>query len=381
MASESSIEMDQTLAQRLLVEGAVLVVLNVPIGTEFGIDLKSWNTADHFKGIKMIPPGFHYVHYSAVNEFGEATPKIGFLHIFKKSEFLVKQWDAKEEELSSEDVPEETVERLKDNLKDLDRFLGCYPYDVWKQWKELTNHITSAVVERCSPICGFVRSALELEHCSDALRPRGGTSSPKRRRTGGLTIEEKEKELLPDMKPRPGTELRLSEIPDKHYPDGASPTEITKYCLDASYALDSVLNKLALPMEIIGEMQLAFVCFLVGQSLDAFEHWKKLVSLICGADCAISQRRSIYFEFMKSLEIQLTHVPEDILCDIVVNNNFIYQSLRKLFANIEINSELDGRLKSYASRFRERLQTKFLWDFSNLQDEAEDDAPVIVSLE
>lgn len=166
------------------------------------------------------------------------------------------------------DVPEETVKRLKDNLKDLDRFLGCYPYDVWKQWKELTNHITPAVVERCSPICGyvqklyksylfcylqsyiccfsFVRSALELEYCSDALRPRGGTSSPKRRRTGGLTMEEKEKELLPDMKPRPGTELRLSEIPDKHYPDGASPTEITKYCLDASYALDSVLNKLAL---------------------------------------------------------------------------------------------------------------------------------------
>lgn len=62
MASES-IEMDQALAKRLLVEGAVLVVLNVPIGTEFGIDLKSWNTADYFKGIKMIPPGFHYVHY------------------------------------------------------------------------------------------------------------------------------------------------------------------------------------------------------------------------------------------------------------------------------------------------------------------------------
>lgn len=380
MANEG-VEMDQTLAQRLLVEGATVVVLNVPSGTEFGVDLKSWNTTDNFKGIKMIPPGFHYVHYSAVNEFGEAAPKIGFFHIFKKSEFLVKQWDAAEEDLSSESVPEETVQRLKDNLKDLDRFMVCYPYDVWKQWKELTNHITPAIVERCSPVCGFVRSALELEYCSDALRPRGGTPTPKRRRTGGLTVEEKEKELLPDMKPRPGTELRLSEIPDKHYPDGATPTEITKYSLDASYALDSVLNKLTPPMEIMGEMQLAFVCFLVGQSLDAFEHWKKLVSLICGADCAISQRRSIYIEFMKALEIQLTHVPEDILCDIVANNNFIYQNLRTLFANIEINPELDGRLKCYASRFRDRLQTKFSWDFSNLQDEAEDDAPVVVSLE
>lgn len=62
MANER-VEMDKNLAKRLLVQGATLVVLNVPSGTEFGIDLKSWNTEDNFKGIKMIPPGFHYVHY------------------------------------------------------------------------------------------------------------------------------------------------------------------------------------------------------------------------------------------------------------------------------------------------------------------------------
>lgn len=53
-------------------------------------------------------------------------------------------------------VEQETVERLKKNLKDLDKFLGCYPYDIWKQWKDLTNHITPSLVERCSPICGYV---------------------------------------------------------------------------------------------------------------------------------------------------------------------------------------------------------------------------------
>ncbi|KZC07052.1 PREDICTED: protein AAR2 homolog [Dufourea novaeangliae] len=379
MASES-IDLDQDLAQRLLVEGATLVVLNVPSGTELGIDLKSWNTADTFKGIKMIPPGFHYVHYSAVNEFGESAPKIGFLHTFTKSEFVVKRWDAKAEDLSSEAVSDETVQRLKDNLKDLDRYLGCYPYDVWKQWKDLTNHISPTLVERCSPLCGFVQSALELEHCSDAMRPRGGVSSPKRKRSG-ITVEEKEEELLPDLKPKPGTELRLSKVPNKNYPDGASPSEITKHSLDSSYALETLLKELPQPMEIIGEMQLAFVCFLVGQSLDAFEHWKKLVSFICGADSAIPQRRGIYMEFMKALEIQLTHVPEEILCDIVANNNFVYYNLRKLFANIEANSDIDGRLKCHASRFRSRLSTKFSWDFSNLQDDSDDDAPVVVSLE
>ena len=56
-------EMDQELAQKLFTEGAFLICRNVPEGTEFGIDMKSWNTAERFNGIKMIPPGVHYIHY------------------------------------------------------------------------------------------------------------------------------------------------------------------------------------------------------------------------------------------------------------------------------------------------------------------------------
>lgn len=132
-------------------------------------------------------------------------------------------------------------------------------------------------------------------------------------------------------------------------------------------------------MEIIGELQLSFICFLVGQSLDAFEHWKKLIALMCGADKAILECRSIYVEFLCSLEIQLTHVPEDVLCDIVASSNFVYYHLRKLFATIEMTSEIDGRLKSEAARMRQRLTTKFLWDFSHLREDEEDELPVVVS--
>lgn len=61
--TEESIEMDQELAKRLLFEGACLIILDVPIGTEFGIDLKAWETAVRFKGVKMIPPGPHFIYY------------------------------------------------------------------------------------------------------------------------------------------------------------------------------------------------------------------------------------------------------------------------------------------------------------------------------
>lgn len=379
--SNSSIEMDQSIAQRLFFEGATLVLLDVPEGTEFGIDLKSWNVGPKFKGIKMIPPGFHYVHYSMVNEFGEAAPKIGFFYIFEKNELLVRRWDKTKEEISLECVNTDTEQRLKDHLKNLDRFLGVYPYDIWKRWNELVNKIDHSLVERCRPVCGFVHSALELEPCSDALRPRGGDLRQRKKRETRLTDEEKEEQLLPDLKPKPGTELRLTQLPKKHYPDGATPTEITKHSLDSSYVLDIVLDKLEQPIQIIGELQLTFICLLVGQNLDAFEHWKKLIALICGAESAIPSRRYIYYEFLKAVEVQLSHIPEDILWDIVTSDNFVYQHLRKLFANIECNCNIDGRLKTYAVRVRNRLTKKFAWDFSDLQADNEDEAPVVVLLE
>jgi AAR2 protein. len=59
----SNLDIDQDLALRLLLEGATLLILDVPLGTEFGIDLKSWNTGKKFKGVKMIPPGLHYIYY------------------------------------------------------------------------------------------------------------------------------------------------------------------------------------------------------------------------------------------------------------------------------------------------------------------------------
>lgn len=62
-----TIEMDQDLAKRLLVEGATFVFLDVPIGTQFGIDMKSWSTGTKFRGVKMIPPGIHFVYFRCVS--------------------------------------------------------------------------------------------------------------------------------------------------------------------------------------------------------------------------------------------------------------------------------------------------------------------------
>ena len=71
--------MDPALSRRLFADGGTLVLFDVPVGTEVGIDYKSWNTGPKFKGIKMIPPGFHFVYYRWV---GGARSNIIILEYF-----------------------------------------------------------------------------------------------------------------------------------------------------------------------------------------------------------------------------------------------------------------------------------------------------------
>ncbi len=133
------------------------------------------------------------------------------------------------------------------------------------------------------------------------------------------------------------------------------------------------------PLDFVGEIQFAFLCFLIGLNLDAFEQWKKLVQLLCNCMKAIKRFPLMYSEFTVCLKVQLEEIPEDFLIDIVANNNIIYRSLRDLFANLDLlRTEIDGRLYCLADRLKNDLTSKFGWDFTNLEIEEGDEAPVVV---
>ena len=47
----------------LALAGCVLLFLDVPEGTEVGMDYHMWKIGPKFKGVKFIPPGLHFVYY------------------------------------------------------------------------------------------------------------------------------------------------------------------------------------------------------------------------------------------------------------------------------------------------------------------------------
>ncbi|KAL4706449.1 hypothetical protein ACJJTC_003021 [Scirpophaga incertulas] len=395
--------MDQDIAFQLLIEGGTFIFLGVPEGTEFGIDMKCWNTEEDFRGIKMIPPGLHYINYSAVSKgTGDVALRSGFMHMFHKKQFLAKLWDKKKEDISKDEISDESLQRLKENLLNLDKNLAPYPYEIWDKWKCLTSQITVELVQKLSPESGIIRSSLELLSTTDADRPKGlksaesvdaieepSTSKPPNEVTNPEQPDSKkakrirridiENSMLPDLKPAPGTALRFTPIPVDKYPAGSTPEEITKHYLDQTYSLELMISQHIEPLDIVGELQFAYICFLIGHSLDAFEHWKNLVILFCSCDQAVHKHKKVFFHFIKTLETQIDEMPEEFLADIVMNKNIVYKKLREFFRTTYLNN-IDGRLENLIRSFKENLTEKLQWDFTELDADEEDERPVIVKL-
>lgn len=357
------------MARQLLEEGGTMVFMEVPPGTEFGIDLNSWNTGERFRGVKMIPPGVHFIYYSATNKEGDTAPRTGFFHVFSKQEMVAKKWDKRAEDISEEEISEADKERLHSRLTDLDPFLGVYPYESWRKWISLAGRITESVVASIAPPSRRILSAPEL--IPDNSEPESGLPIHRSQ----LSREEMEEAKLPRMKPRPGTQINFTPFPKRRFPEGSSSHDVTKYSLDSSYVLQVLLSHYEREEDLLGEIQMAFICFLVGQSYDAFEQWKKLVHTLCTCSEALEKYPALFTNFVADLYFQIQEVPEDCFVDIVTTNNFIYNALQCLFRNVQDCDNVDAGLKAKVEKFETHVTKKYKWDFSG---EADDEAPVIV---
>lgn len=132
-------------------------------------------------------------------------------------------------------------------------------------------------------------------------------------------------------------------------------------------------------IDLLAELQFSYICFLLGLSYESFERWKKLFKLFCMSKDAILLDQSIFAKFFLAIRYQLETVPEDFLVDIVENNNVIYNGLKELFRTLETSDILlEDDLKDGTIQIKRFLEQKFGWEFNGLDEEDDDEAPVIV---
>ncbi|CAJ0585561.1 unnamed protein product, partial [Mesorhabditis spiculigera] len=338
--------------------GAFLIFKDFPEGNEFGIDYKTFKVGPKFMGVKMIPPGIHFVYCSV-----KGAPRIGFFHNFVAREIMVKKWDKSKETFVEEAASEDEVERFRANLKNIDGMLGPYPYETYRNWYALTDFVNVATINRVNPEKGMISAQAELVTMETACMENsdlneGAGCSTRVDRDHPTRIRFVDQQGLPIMKIRPGFEIQFVEIPQLAIPKNRAGIDYTD-------RLNKLLSKQLNGdwKQLLAECQYAFACFLLGQVFEGFEQWKRLIHLLCSCPTALRTHNDLYLAFIRVLYFQLKECPHDFFVDIVSRDNFLTTTLSMLFANIRDLTSVDDVLRKKTQNFKLYLTKTFKWDF------------------
>ncbi|XP_057872677.2 uncharacterized protein LOC131078866 isoform X2 [Cryptomeria japonica] len=387
--SPYKIEMYPDKALELVKHGASLLLLNVPPSTNFGIDTQMFIVGSNFKGIKMIPPGPHFIYYSGVSRYGnESSPVIGFFIFVAPSEVIVKQWDVQEERLVklADDCEEERFAHGVKNLE-FDRYLAAYDLHHYQDWKKITSYITVNVIERIEPIGGEITIMSETELIG------------KGRQTAA---EIRLMEQFPDVGEWHGHKSASSgkptstsqrcfytPIPVSVKYKGMTAEELTAANIEKTKLLDMLLEQKYGGCEdlLLGELQFSFIAFLMGQSLESFSQWKAILCLLLSCEEAPLRTRTQFFVKgfqMNSSEHEKGNFPfvdESWFSE----DNFLQLICKEFFSMIKEAQPVDGELLFQAKRLKEMLEGRLGWSFEDnvtySYEENDEFAPMIVPKE
>ncbi|KAI9379651.1 hypothetical protein POPTR_017G123900v4 [Populus trichocarpa] len=392
--------MDPETALELVKQGATLLLLDVPQYTLVGIDTQMFTVGPAFKGIKMIPPGPHFVYYSSSSKDGKQfSPIVGFFVDADPSEVIVRKWNQQEERLVK--VPEDEEERFCQAVKSLefDRYLGPYNLSQYGEWKRLSSYLTKTIIKRIEPIGGEITVACESE--MDKNSPK---TSIERALHAQLGTGKFSASTSVDRSKKRG--CYYTTIPRVIKRRGMEGKELTSLNLDKTELLESVLIKDYGGSEdlLLGELQFAYIAFLMGQSLEAFFQWKSLVSLLLSCiEAPFRTRSHLFTKFIKVIFYQLKYGlqkdrKESNGAGIAVSSlldeswfsadSFLHRLCKDFFLLVQDATVVDGDLLTWTRKLKELLENILGWEFQQNSavdgiyfEEDDEFAPVVEMLD
>lgn len=296
-----------------------LLLLNLPAQALAGIDLLSFTVTPRFRGVKDLPPGFHFVFAGTSTAFSERHGL--WFRVPPKSEWngspplFVAKWNAETETLEVE-TDEAEILRWRANLGSLWRE-GLAPYrqtaaksrpreaededededeaeEETNDWPILTSHITTPLLSR---ILSPNPANWHLTSASSATR---------------------DLEDIPGLDP---STLQTSAVSELHllpidlkqtWRTGATGRERTEFAQDRSWALQNLLptsndNGETVYTALLGELQFTFLMVLTLNNFSCLEQWKRLLSLILTCTTAVPKNPEFFISSLAALRLQLQH--------------------------------------------------------------------------
>jgi A1 cistron-splicing factor AAR2 len=349
----------------------VFLCLGTPQGTEFGIDYYSYTVSDQFVGWHEIPFGVHYFYYSITSNAlpsAPGAPRISMFCAFDEN-CLYHVWRYNRDIEVFEIVPRdsdlynETVAKYEQGQ--YTKQIGPYPFDHYEQWKSLANFITPKIVESLQPVGRFIYSTLSTEE-EKLLQKHQMDVDPDHKFSSASTTTGR---------------VFYKHIARKLKRKGATPQELTKLNFDKSALLEQLLKEYQQEHPdfnseqfLLGELQFAFICFLIGQCQDGLDQWKNIIELLCSCDEAINEHPQLFVEFINVLYNQLKNIPKDFFTDELSERNFLTKTLTGFFSIVS-DSSTHEKVRERAQQLRTFLENEFHWI---IEEDDFEDAPYIV---
>ncbi|ETV89432.1 hypothetical protein H257_00718 [Aphanomyces astaci] len=340
-----------------------VVCLEVPVGSEFGVDYEAFRTAEKFRGVKLIPSGLHFVFYASNGEHDNGNGiRQGFFVEIKPNDVVIRTWSSDTEELvpMTREADVENLTRAVHGFQ-LDGNLGAYPQKHAKTWRRLSKYITKEVLAQCGLTVG-------------------GTISPGDPDT--LSLESNDLTTLKPFFPDVAQVARFTPL-KKPSTTQRSAGDLTLYHVDSSEHLEWLLSTHFHNdwHALLGELQLSFVLFLLLSSLDALHQWKQFVWLLCSCEHAVTTQPALFAAFLQLMHVHLEQVGADFFQDEIAHDNFIKTSLASLFEILH-DDTLDAKLLQRAAKLEQFLKQRFQLQFDVMGTYAfggdDDSAPTVL---
>lgn len=294
-----------------------IIVPNAPSGLEFGINCISYELGIKFKGISMVPTGLHFIYHN----IGFGMRQGFFIRISSKVDVVILPWNNDAEEILPVcDLSNEAIENLYGEIAQglLNENLGAYSFSQHHNWLNLSSFITSAVLTRAS--------------CSELNIIYGESANE-----GEVSSSSESIKHLATFIDIHSAEVGFNELTNKTSTDKQL---LTTRNLDKSDFLDHLIGEYYSGSwnDLLGEMQLSFLLFVLLYSYSALNHWKKLVTILCKSKRILRTNPKITVKFLRALYEQLNYIPTDFFTAEFSRDNFLAPALGDLFQNLGTDS-------------------------------------------
>ncbi len=355
-----------------------IIITDPPTGVELGIDCMHYETGPNFRGFCQVPEGLHFIYHST----GMGSRQ-GFFLDCRKGEIIILRWDKGNEEISLEhDLPEGALQALHLAIcnGELDKQLGPYPYTQLHLWNNVSGLMTARVLERADCKPGTPLYPGDAEDLDKQRKERVNQTAVVPHFDGLARVARFVNIMGMDKL------LKLSF---------ETPSEKTSYCMEKSALLEKLIDEEYNGgwEDMLGEMQLSFLFFLLLYSYPALEHWKYLVHTISLSERYLLENPKFSCAFFRLFYEQLNFSPTDFFETELSKDNFLKPVLSNLLIATDIDyshggvdGEKNATMFEHRKRFVNFIRKKFsLFDSDvsaefggSVFDLMDEDYPVIV---